>query len=207
VNGIVDLAMPSDFLRAMNMMEMSAYAVHTDFASRLAGEAGDPGAYAALSASHGFLCDIYNQVVTMDGFEFIEYADKRVTDCGQGLMMLPHCKRDFAMAAAGYRWYWDGMIPATKNSTRYAYNDPLINMLEARCVFKSASYFALLAEGAIKPRFVNLERADIVRLGEGYRSNPLDMPGFEDVSSPCYREFSAMNTERLKKIEYALGLG
>jgi len=161
------------------MMDYQPIAVQVDFVIRLADEKGDSGPRGFIMEP---LAKAYDTVTDIDGFAGLHSGDKRIANFEMGAFMLPQCKRDFAMAMAGYHWYWSALDSITDEPVKDHYNDGHVKDLLSSCEKKLAPYFRLASIGAIKPQFVSLERKDIIHLGEGYRSNPLDTPGFEDVS-------------------------
>lgn len=179
------LADPADFVAALNLMEIGAYAVGTDFVYRLA-DAGDDAALSAYRAMSP-LCPVFDRMATVRGICDITIGGAVVMECAGGMSILPASRTAFAATIAGHAWYWNFHDQKTGRPIREEYHAHLLDNLSALCETRNTPYFNFLASGQISPRFRSLEREDFMKLGAGYRFNPFDMPGLTDIMSDGYR--------------------
>lgn len=185
---------PYDYLWAMNMAEMAAYAVQVDFAHQLATRGEDDGALTALNARMGGLGRLYPQVIACEKIARLGVG-KRLFMHGTQDVLSAEQSRACATAATGYLWFWAGV------DTMH-YNTHLVDAAAEKARNNLSAQFNM---AAAKPQFRKWARADIVRLGTGYPVNPLDVPGFDDVSTPPYRNMMTRDSaKKLYAVERAL---
>jgi hypothetical protein len=204
--GQVELAMPADYLWAHAAMEIAAYAVGTDFVCRLASVAGDKAARRAYDRYCRDMSETYDEIMSLRTIKNLAVGTRLIADFGNGVKFVTDAQRGYAAAAASFLWFWSAI---TKDGpVRLHYQDGAMKGIENNCRRRLAPIFRLAAEGDITFGFRELTRADILKLGEGYSFNPLDVPGFEDIAGPDYRRgFSDANKERIRNIEATMGLG
>ena len=75
------------------------------------------------------------------------------------------------------------------------YNTHLVDVAHDNGKARLSESFNRAAGGM---KFRTWDRADILRLGKGYNVNPLDVPGFDDVAAPLYRNY--MTRENARKL-------
>jgi hypothetical protein len=204
--GDVYMPQPADYLWALNMMEIAAYAVGTDFVKRL-GEAGDDGALSAYEHICGPLSAAYDQVMGMETLRTLKIGDQKILDLGEHTKVAPEAKRAFAAATAAYYWFWN-KDEDEKAAPRDFYNDLHMIVAERVCRYRCAPVFRMAGRGQIRACFAEFDRADIEKLGEGYAAfNPLTVRGFNDIDGPEYRrDFTETNRQRIRAIEGCLGI-
>lgn len=182
---------PYDFLWAMNMMEMAAYAVQTDFVHQLAARAGDDGPLNELKRHMRPFADIYEDVRHRRTIGRIGLENRTFMKDEQAEHIDPDFARDYATAAVGYFWFWGSSGPGSPLN----YNTHLVDVAHDNGKARLSESFNRAAGGM---KFRTWDRADILRLGKGYNVNPLDVPGFDDVAAPLYRNY--MTRENARKL-------
>jgi hypothetical protein len=182
---------PYDFLWAMNMMEMAAYAVQTDFVHQLAERGGDDGPLKELKRYMGPFADIYEDVRHRRTIGRIGLENRTFMKDDLAEDIDPGFARDYATAAVGYFWFWGSSGPGSPLN----YNTHLVDAAHENGKARLTEQFNRAARGV---NFRTWERTDIIRLGKGYTVNPLDVPGFDDITGAAYR--NCMTRENARKL-------
>jgi len=182
---------PYDFLWAMNMMEMAAYAVQTDFVHQLAARGGDDGPLKELKRHMCPFADIYEDVRNRRTIGRIGLENHTFMKDDLAEDIDPAFARDYATAAVGYFWFWG----SSGQGSPLNYNTHLVDAAHENGKARLTDQFNKAARGA---SFKTWDRADILRLGKGYTVNPLDVPGFDDVTTVPYR--NCMTRENARKL-------
>jgi hypothetical protein len=202
--GTLVLPRPRDFLWAMNVMEMAAYGVQTDFVFRLAAAGGDDAPLKLYKAYSPPLAKAYDGMMRSRDVREITIAGQTCLRVPDGEKIEDDFKRDYAAATASYFWYWGTATEEGKPASLH-YNDHLVRAAHNAATQKVSPLFNALAAGAVKPRLRACTSGDAVRLGRGYAVNPLDVPGFDDVSGAAYRNrISPENKQKLQVVARAL---
>jgi hypothetical protein len=203
--GDVLMPEPSEYLFALNMMEIAAHAVSTDFVCRLASEAGDHAARRAYECHYPDMVDCYDKIFGSKDLPGLRSCDRMIANFRSVTSLDPNKDRARAATAAALHWFWQADLDT--GPARLHYNDSTIELLEDSCRRRLAPIFNLAGSGAARPAFAQFDRSDILKLGEGYSFNPLNVPGFEDMMSPDYRnEISEDNKRRLRNVEATFGI-
>ncbi len=202
--GMITVPRPLDFAWGMNMMEFAAYAVQTDFMFQLAARTGDDAPLARFYTRMKPLASTYATVRNSDTLAELNGGGRRFLHADAGDILNPDFRRDYATAAAGYFWFW-----ATKDCDGRVlglhYNDHLVEAANDNSRARVSPLFNAMAAGQTRVNFRKWNAADVLRLGRGYPVNPLNVPGFEDITTPPYRNRMTREcAKRLRIVERAL---
>jgi hypothetical protein len=202
--GTITVPRPHDFVWGMNMMELAAYGVQTDFVFQLAERSGDDAPLARFYTRMKPLADTYAAVRDSNTLAELSGGGRCFLRADAGDIISPDFRRDYATAAAGYFWFW-----ATKDCEGTLmglhYNDHLVDSANENSRARVSPLFNAMAAGQTRVAFRKWDAADVLRLGRGYPVNPLNVPGFEDVTTPPYRNRMTREcAQRLRTVERAL---
>lgn len=201
---------PRDFLWARMAMEMGAFAIQADFAVQMLEKTGEGSVLKAFCNFYPFLMKDYMAATSQPFFEEFRVDNRPVMKItpAESMTLLQQRRRDYAAAAVAYSWFWRGLMPDTGAPGRLHYNDFVVARMDERCRNGAlSSAFNGLARGGLSSHFVRWDRNDIVAMNEGYPVNPLNVPGFDDVSGPAYRHaLTRENYKITRRVERVLGL-
>lgn len=203
---IVDVLKPSEYLYALNLSEMAAYAVQVDVVTKMEQQASDAAAGACLDKNLGSLKRIYEDVAAQDDLARIVVSGRALINAPHNIVGSVYSSDKIATDFLARHWFWASSRGIDNEPNRLHYADGHMEFFAEKSEDPKSYYNFMRGEGYAF-EFRALSDEEIRSLGRGCGYDVFGAPEFDDVRSDDYRAvITDENRAELMKINRTLGL-